>query len=71
MEKPIKKAKLPRTDSIYELAEFWDNHDSTDFEDELEEVAEPVFVRGPAIKMPLGPREAQAEEGNRILRSET
>ncbi len=34
---------LPQTDSIQELAQFWDNHDLTDFEDELEEVTEPVF----------------------------
>lgn len=30
--------KLPQTDSISELARFWDNHDVTDFENELEEV---------------------------------
>jgi hypothetical protein len=40
MERPMKKTKLPRTDSIQELAEFWDTHDLTDFEDELEEVGE-------------------------------
>ena len=37
--------KLPTTDSIEELALFWDTHNLTDFEDELEEVTEPVFVR--------------------------
>ncbi len=42
----MKESKLPKTDSIQELAEFWDTHDLTDFEDELEEVIEPVFVRG-------------------------
>jgi hypothetical protein len=52
MERPMKKSKLPKTDSIQELAEFWDAHDLTDFEEELEEVAEPVFVRGAAIKVP-------------------
>jgi hypothetical protein len=31
------------------LSEFWDSHDLTDFEDELEEAAEPVFVRSTAI----------------------
>ena len=35
------KRKLPRTDSIQELAKFWDRHDLTDFQDELEEIAEP------------------------------
>jgi hypothetical protein len=45
MEKPMTTSKLPKTDSIQELAQFWDTHDLTDFEDELEEVREPVFVR--------------------------
>ena len=36
---------LPQTDSIQELAEFWDAHDLTEFERELEEVKEPVFGR--------------------------
>lgn len=39
------KALLPRTDSIRELADFWDAHDLTDFSDQLEEVAEPLFER--------------------------
>ena len=41
----MKKPRPPRTDSIQKLAEFWDTHDLTEFEDELEEVSEPVFVR--------------------------
>jgi len=39
------KPKIPRTDSIQELARFWQNHDITDFEDDLEEVHEAVFDR--------------------------
>lgn len=35
--------QIPQTDSIQELAEFWDTHDLTDFEDELEEVRELIF----------------------------
>jgi Ribbon-helix-helix protein, copG family len=58
----MKKARLPKTDSVKKLAEFWDRHDLTDFEDELEEVTEPVFVRGTTIKVPLGPQEAEAVE---------
>ena len=58
----MKKSKLPRTDSIEKLAEFWDTHDLTDFEDELEEVTEPVFVRGSAIKVHLEAPEANAVE---------
>jgi hypothetical protein len=45
----LKKTKLPKTDSILKLAEFWDTHDLTDFEDELEEVTEPVFARDSTI----------------------
>ena len=62
MEKPMKKSRLPKTDSIKKLAEFWDSHDLTDFEDELDEIAEPVFVRSTAIKVPLGLGEAKAVE---------
>jgi hypothetical protein len=56
----MKKSRLPKTDSIKKLAEFWDSHDLTDFEDELEEVTEPVFVRTTAIKVPLEAHEAEA-----------
>jgi hypothetical protein len=60
----MKKRKLPNTDSIQKLAEFWDSHDLTDFEDQLTEVAEPVFVRGRTgeINVPLKAREARAIE---------
>ncbi len=34
-----------QTDSIKELADFWNKHDLTDFEDDLEEVTVPVFQR--------------------------
>jgi predicted DNA binding CopG/RHH family protein len=60
MEKPMKLGKLPRTDSIHELAKFWDTHDLTDFEDELEEVTEPVFVRDTHIKVYLQSSDAEA-----------
>ena len=39
----MKRTSIPQTDSIQELAYFWDTHDLTDFEDELEEVGEYVF----------------------------
>ena len=45
MEKPIKAPKITHTDSIAELTHFWDSHNLTDFEDELEEVHEPIFER--------------------------
>jgi predicted DNA binding CopG/RHH family protein len=52
--------KIPKTDSIEALARFWDKHDLTDFEDELEEVSEPVFKRGTAVTIHLQPQEAEA-----------
>ena len=55
-------AKLPKTDSIRELADFWDSHEVTDFEEALEEVTEPIFARGVTINLPLESREVQAVE---------
>jgi CopG antitoxin of type II toxin-antitoxin system len=52
--------KLPKTDSIRELAEFWDSHDVTDFADELVEVGERVFARRPGVTVPLTARELRA-----------
>jgi hypothetical protein len=62
MAKPMKKPRLPKTDSIKKLAQFWDRHDLTEFEDELEEVTEPIFVRRTVITVPLEAREAAAVE---------
>lgn len=53
-------ATIPRTDSIRELARFWQSHDLTEFEDELEEVAPPVFLRGRVVGVPLTANEHQA-----------
>ncbi len=39
----MNRTNIPQTDSIQELADFWDTHDLTDFEDELEEVTETIF----------------------------
>ena len=30
----MRKKEIPKTDSIQELAHFWDMHDITDFEDQ-------------------------------------
>src|SRR5439155_22786812 len=56
----MKSPKLPQTDSIQELAQFWDTHDLADFEQELEEVAEPVFVRATTLTLRLESGEAEA-----------
>jgi predicted DNA binding CopG/RHH family protein len=60
MAKKMKKQPLPQIDSIEALAHFWDTHDLTDFEEELEEVVEPVFVRDTAVTIHLLPEEAKA-----------
>ena len=56
----MNRTKIPQTDSIQELAHFWDTHDLTDFEDELEEVSEPVFELLPQLSVPLNPKELEA-----------
>jgi len=56
----MKTDALPQTDSIQELAQFWDAHDVTDFEDELEEVTERVFERRTVIALDLDSAEAEA-----------
>lgn len=56
----MKTSKLPKTDSILKLAKFWDTHELTNFEDELEEVSDPVFVRATPIKVRLQASETKA-----------
>ena len=52
--------KILQTDSIQELARFWDSHDLTNFEDQLEEVTEPVFQRETVVPVRLQPQEVEA-----------
>lgn len=54
----MKHQKIPQTDSIQGLANFWDTHDLTDFENELEEVQESVFES--IVPLTLTPEEAAA-----------
>jgi len=58
MEKKL--SHLPRTDSISELAAFWEAHDLTDFEDELVEVSEPAFQRTKHISVQLAAEDISA-----------
>jgi predicted DNA binding CopG/RHH family protein len=67
MEERLSTKEIPRTDSIQELAQFWDSQDLTDFADELEEVSEPVFERETAVTIHLSRDEAEAVK--RIARS--
>lgn len=70
------RPELPRTDSISELAEFWDTHDLTDFEDRLEEISDRVFTRRVGtytftLILDAGPLDDQAERLHAILNDGT
>ena len=58
----MKRQRIPQTDSIRKLAQFWDTHDVTDFDEELEEVTEPVFrpKRKAVVTVRLAASEAAA-----------
>jgi len=66
MEKPMTSAEIPQTDSIEELARFWDAHDLTEFEEQLEEVTEHVFERKPDAVLTIRLRPQEVEAVNRI-----
>jgi hypothetical protein len=55
-----KMSHLPRTDSISELAAFWQAHDLTDFEDELIEANKPVFQRIEQLSIQLAAQDISA-----------
>ncbi len=56
---------IPKTDSINELAAFWDTHDVTEFSQDLVEVTEPVFARRPlrSVTVTLTPEELKTLQG--------
>lgn len=60
VEERMSMKEIPQTDSIEELAQFWDSHDLADFADELEEVSESVFERETAVTIHLSSEEAEA-----------
>lgn len=66
----MKSQRIPDSDSIEALSKFWDTHDLTEFEDQLEEVHNPIFVRGDeaAVAIALNPKEIRALK--RMARSE-
>jgi predicted DNA binding CopG/RHH family protein len=65
----MKGLKLPQIDSIEELAQFWDTHDLTEFEEELEEVTEPVFERKPDTVIPLHLKPQELEAVKRVAQA--
>jgi len=58
----MRRQQIAQTDSIRKLAQFWDTHDVTEFDDELEEVTESVFEAkgGAGVEVRLRPSEAAA-----------
>lgn len=66
------KQQLPKTASIPELADFWDRHDLTDFEGQLEVVTERVFAREcaePASSAALIGRAKELEVAGMLIRN--
>jgi hypothetical protein len=70
VEEKMRNQRIPETDSIEELAAFWDTHDLTDFEDQLEEVTEPVFVRRKPATVEISLKPSEIQTLKRIARSE-
>ena len=66
----MKRCKLPDTDSIEELAEFWDTHDLTDFQQDLQEVEGLVFVRANGMGLSVELRPTEARQLKKIARSQ-
>jgi len=65
----MKAPKIPQTDSIEELADFWDAHDLADFEDQLEDVPEKIFGRRPEAVIPLRLRRQEIEAVKRVAKT--
>ena len=62
-------SKIPHIDSIEELAKFWNTHDLTDFDAELEEVKEPVFNQSSEAIVRIHLLPGQAEALKRLAQS--
>jgi len=45
MEKDESRSSISRSRSIHEMAEFWDSHDATDWDDETQEVEVSFDIR--------------------------
>ncbi len=56
----MKNKSIPEIDSIQKLAQFWDKHDLTDFDHDLEEVVEPVFYSDTVMEVHLSSNEVEA-----------
>jgi hypothetical protein len=65
----MKHKTPPVTDSIEELAKFWETNDLADFEEHLEEADEPVFVRRTGTSLTIDLQPIEAQRLTRIARS--
>ncbi|MBM3145281.1 MAG: hypothetical protein FJ010_09985 [Chloroflexi bacterium] len=52
--------RIPQFSSLEEMEAFWQANSPLDFEDELEEIVEPVFVRANTIEVILQPQEIES-----------
>ena len=66
----MKSQRIPETDSIEKLAKFWDTHDLTDFEDQLEEVRGAVFKQRKESKVAIDLTPKEAQDLKRLADSE-
>jgi hypothetical protein len=62
----MKRPSLPHSDGIESFAQFWDRHDLTDFEDELEEIKGPVFARSGRTSVIIDLPSREAKRAKRI-----
>jgi predicted DNA binding CopG/RHH family protein len=67
--KKMNTKQIPQTDSIEALAQFWDEHDLTDFEDELQEVTERVFERANEATIKIRLQRRDLEVVKRLARA--
>lgn len=60
----MNRETIPQTDSIQELAEFWETHDLTEFENQLEGVEKSQFHR---LNSGMGSRKGSYRRKSRKL----
>ncbi len=65
----MKARKIPESDSVEELARFWDTHDLTDFEDFLENVPKRLLEHKPETVIPVRLRRQEVEEVKRVAKT--
>ena len=69
MAKAMKARKIPQSDSVEELARFWDTHDLTDFADQLENAFKRVFERKTETVIRVRLRRHEVERLKRVAKT--